>query len=99
MTAAIRPSTGAPHARILGIGGYRPWRIVTNEEVCQYIDSSDEWIRTRSGIVTRRWASPEETVQAMSVAAAGKALANAGVTADQLGRGGVRAVPRLSHAL
>lgn len=85
MTAAIRPSTGAPHARILGIGGYRPWRIVTNEEVCQYIDSSDEWIRTRSGIVTRRWASPEETVQAMSVAAAGKALANAGVTADQLG--------------
>jgi 3-oxoacyl-[acyl-carrier-protein] synthase-3 len=58
---------------------------VTNEEVCQYIDSSDEWIKTRSGIVTRRWAGPEETVQAMSVAAAGKALANAGVTADQLG--------------
>jgi len=85
MTAAIRPSTGAPHARILGIGGYRPRRIVTNEEICQYIDSSDEWIRTRSGIVTRRWASPEETVQAMSVAAAGKALANAGVTAHQLG--------------
>jgi 3-oxoacyl-[acyl-carrier-protein] synthase III len=85
MTAAIRPSTGAAHARILGIGGYRPRRIVTNEEVCQYIDSSDEWIKTRSGIVTRRWAGPEETVQAMSVAAAGKALANAGVTADQLG--------------
>jgi len=85
MTTAIRPSTGAQHARILGIGGYRPRRIVTNDEVCRYIDSSDEWIRTRSGIVTRRWAGPEETVQAMSVAAAGKALANAGVTADQLG--------------
>jgi 3-oxoacyl-[acyl-carrier-protein] synthase-3 len=85
MTTAIRASTGATHARILGIGGYRPRRIVTNEEVCQYIDSSDEWIKTRSGIVTRRWAGPEETVQAMSVAAAGKALANAGVTADQLG--------------
>jgi 3-oxoacyl-[acyl-carrier-protein] synthase-3 len=85
MTAAIRPTTGASHARILGIGGYRPQRIVTNEEVCQYIESSDEWIRTRSGIVTRRWAGPGETVQAMSVAAAGKALANAGITADQLG--------------
>jgi 3-oxoacyl-[acyl-carrier-protein] synthase III len=85
MTATIRPSTGAPYARILGIGGYRPRRIVTNEEICQYIDSSDEWIRTRSGIVTRRWAGPDETVHAMSVAAAGKALANAGITADQLG--------------
>jgi 3-oxoacyl-[acyl-carrier-protein] synthase-3 len=85
MTAAIRPSTGAAHARILGIGGYRPRRIVTNEEICEHIDSSDEWIRTRSGIVTRRWAGPDETVQAMSVSAAGKALANAGITADQLG--------------
>lgn len=85
MTAPIRSSTGAEYARILGVGGYRPARVVTNEEICRYIDSSDEWIRTRSGIVTRRWANDEETVQAMSVAAAGKALANAGVQAEQIG--------------
>ena len=85
MTSAIRPSTGAQNARILGVGGYRPARVVTNEEICQYIDSSDEWIRTRSGIATRRWANDDETVQAMSVSAAGKALANAGVQAEQVG--------------
>ncbi|MGW5362155.1 beta-ketoacyl-ACP synthase III [Actinopolymorpha pittospori] len=85
MTSAIRTSTGAEHARILGVGGYRPSRIVPNAEIVERIDSSDEWIRTRSGIVSRRWATPEETVAAMSVAAGGKALAAAGIQADQLG--------------
>ncbi len=85
MTAPIRSSAGAAHARILGVGGYRPARIVTNDEICERIDSTDEWIQTRSGIVNRRWANDEETVQAMSVAAAGKALANAGIQSDQIG--------------
>ncbi len=84
MTSAIRTSRGASHARILGVGGYRPSRIVTNDEICEHIDSSDEWIRTRSGIVTRRWATDEETIASMSVAAGGKALADAGVQADQV---------------
>ena len=64
---AVRTSTGSPYARVLGIGGYRPRRVVDNAEICTYIDSSDEWIRTRSGIGERRWASPDETVQMMSV--------------------------------
>jgi 3-oxoacyl-[acyl-carrier-protein] synthase III len=84
VTTAIRSATGASHARILGVGGYRPSRIVTNDEICERIASSDEWIRTRSGIVSRRWATPEETVASMSVAAGGKALADAGVQADQI---------------
>ncbi|MEQ7126206.1 beta-ketoacyl-ACP synthase III [Actinopolymorpha sp. B11F2] len=84
MTSAIRSAAGASHARILGVGGYRPSRIVSNAEICERIDSSDEWIRTRSGIVSRRWATPEETVASMSVAAGGKALADAGVQADQV---------------
>ncbi|MCI0689913.1 MAG: ketoacyl-ACP synthase III [Sporichthyaceae bacterium] len=85
MSVPIKSGTGAAYARILGFGGYRPARVVTNEEIIQNIDSSDEWIQARSGIVTRRWANAEETVQAMSVAAAGKALANAGIQADQVG--------------
>jgi 3-oxoacyl-[acyl-carrier-protein] synthase III len=85
MLASIRSATGAPHTRILGVGAYRPARVVTNEEVCQHIDSSDEWIRTRSGIVTRRWAGPSETLLAMAVAAAGKALAESGISPDQIG--------------
>jgi 3-oxoacyl-[acyl-carrier-protein] synthase-3 len=85
MTAKIKPSKGAPYARILGVGGYRPSRVVPNEEILQHIDSSDDWIRSRSGIATRHWAGPEETVAEMSLAAAGKAIADAGISADQIG--------------
>ncbi|MCQ4046461.1 ketoacyl-ACP synthase III [Streptantibioticus rubrisoli] len=84
MTAKIKPSKGAPYARILGVGGYRPTRVVPNEEILKYIDSSDEWIRTRSGISTRHWAGPQETVAEMSVEAAGKAIADAGLTAEDV---------------
>ena len=79
MTATIATATGASHARILGIAGYRPSRVVTNAEVCEHIDSTDEWIRTRSGIIERRIAEPHETVQMMSVEAARKALERADV--------------------
>jgi 3-oxoacyl-[acyl-carrier-protein] synthase III len=48
------------------------------------IDSSDEWIRTRSGIIERRWASDDETIQVMSVAAARKALGRAGLEPGQI---------------
>ena len=57
MSAPITPSMGAPYARIMSVGAYRPARIVTNDEICEYIDSSDEWIRERSGIIERRYAA------------------------------------------
>jgi 3-oxoacyl-[acyl-carrier-protein] synthase-3 len=63
----------------MSVGSYRPSRVVDNHEVAGPIDSSDEWIRERSGIIERRWASAEETVADMALAAAGKALANAGI--------------------
>ncbi|MGW1544225.1 beta-ketoacyl-ACP synthase 3 [Streptomyces sp. NPDC002309] len=81
----IKPSKGAPYARILGVGGYRPTRVVPNEVILETIDSSDEWIRSRSGIETRHWANDEETVAAMSIEASGKAIADAGITAEQVG--------------
>ncbi|MCX4880536.1 MULTISPECIES: ketoacyl-ACP synthase III [unclassified Streptomyces] len=81
----IKPSKGAPYARVLGVGGYRPVRVVPNEVILETIDSSDEWIRSRSGIETRHWASGEETVAAMSIEASGKAIADAGISADQIG--------------
>ncbi|MFB9461691.1 ketoacyl-ACP synthase III [Streptomyces cinereospinus] len=81
----IKPSKGAPYARILGVGGYRPTRVVPNEVILETIDSSDEWIRSRSGIETRHWANDEETVAAMSVEASGKAIADAGISAEQIG--------------
>ena len=82
---ALQSPRGAAFARIHGVGGYRPARVVSNEEICERIDSSDEWIRERSGIVTRRWAAPDESVVDMAVAASGKAIAQAGIQAEQIG--------------
>ncbi|NED80724.1 3-oxoacyl-ACP synthase, partial [Streptomyces sp. SID11233] len=81
----IKPAKGAPYARILGVGGYRPDRVVPNDVILETIESSDEWIRSRSGIESRHWAGPEETVTAMSVEAGGKALADAGIAPEQIG--------------
>ena len=72
------------HSRIYGVGGYRPERVVTNAEVCARIDSTDEWIRERSGIESRRWAGDHESVVDMAENAARKALAHAGISMDQI---------------
>jgi 3-oxoacyl-[acyl-carrier-protein] synthase-3 len=82
--STLNVSTGAQFSKIMGIGGYRPRRVVDNAEIVTYIDSSDEWIRTRSGITERRWASDDETVSMMSQAAARKALERSGVEAGQI---------------
>lgn len=81
---AITPSVGAGFARLLSVGGYRPERIVTNEEICRYIDSSDQWIRERSGIEERRFASAEESVVDMAERAARLAVERAGLTPQQI---------------
>jgi 3-oxoacyl-[acyl-carrier-protein] synthase-3 len=82
--SGLAQAQGAPYAAILGVGAYRPSRVIPNAEVVEAIDSSDEWIQQRSGIKERRWATPEETVQMMSVAAARQALESAGIEAQQV---------------
>jgi 3-oxoacyl-[acyl-carrier-protein] synthase-3 len=82
--APISENTGSAHARILGIGAYRPSRVIPNAEVVEAIDSSDEWIQQRSGIKQRRWAAPDETIQMMSVAASRDALDKAGISPEQI---------------
>lgn len=74
----------ATHTAMLGIGGYRPRKVVPNADIIDRIDSSDEWIQTRSGIKTRRIAAPDETVAMMSRAASEKALQRSGVRPEQL---------------
>ncbi len=81
---AHTPVPDRHHAVLLGIGSYRPRRIVTNEEICRTLDSNPEWILRRSGIRTRCFAGPDETLEEMGVTAAGKALADAGVAPDQV---------------
>lgn len=81
---ALRTSRPAAGAAILGTGQYRPQRVVDNEEICRHIDSSDQWIRERTGIVTRRFAGPDENVVTMGVAAGRRALERAGVDPARL---------------
>ncbi len=78
-TLNTRP--GHRYARLMSVGGYRGSRVVDNAEMCTIIDSSDEWIRQRTGIVERRWATDDETPLSMSVAAARKAIERAGLIA------------------
>ncbi len=76
----MRLTEGAPATRILGFGGYQPVKVVTNDDLAATVDTSDEWIRSRVGIVSRRIAAEDETVADMAVAAGGKALAASGLS-------------------
>jgi 3-oxoacyl-[acyl-carrier-protein] synthase III len=68
-----------PGAKLLGLGDYQPANVVTNADLADRMDTSDEWIRSRVGIASRRVAGPDETVPDMAVAAGGKALAGSGL--------------------
>jgi 3-oxoacyl-[acyl-carrier-protein] synthase-3 len=77
---SVTPFPPAAGARILSLGGYQPGNVVTNDDIAAQVDTSDEWIRSRVGIVSRRFAGPEESVTDMAFAASGKALAGSGLS-------------------
>jgi len=72
------------YARIVGTGSYLPPRVVTNHELAQRIDTSDEWIVTRTGIRQRHIAEPEQASSDLALEASKSALAAAGVGADEI---------------
>lgn len=80
MSRTLTQATGPAHSRILGIGGMRGELVVTNDELVGAIDSSDEWIRQRTGIITRHRAGAGTDVIDLAEGAARKALAHAGLT-------------------
>ncbi|NBW73989.1 MAG: beta-ketoacyl-ACP synthase 3, partial [Microbacteriaceae bacterium] len=73
------------YSRIYSLGACRGDLVVTNDDVAGPIDSSDEWIRQRTGIITRRRASENQSLMDMAVTASKEAIAKAGITADQIG--------------
>jgi 3-oxoacyl-[acyl-carrier-protein] synthase-3 len=75
----MRAPTGTRHAAVLGLGAHRPAHRESNHAVAERTESSDTWIRERSGIVTRGVAGDGESVVEMAVSAGGKALAAAGL--------------------
>lgn len=69
---------------IIGTGSYVPERILTNRDLEKIVETSDEWIRSRTGIGERRIAAPEETTSDMATNAALAAMSQAGVSAEQI---------------
>jgi 3-oxoacyl-[acyl-carrier-protein] synthase-3 len=69
---------------LLGLGAYLPERVMTNEEWAEHVDTSDEWITTRTGIHRRRIAADDENTADLAVAAARRALADAGLGAEDI---------------
>ncbi len=67
------------HSRIVGTGSYLPAQILTNADLAARIDTSDEWIRTRTGIRQRHIAAADEKTSDLALAAAREALAAAGI--------------------
>jgi len=72
------------HARIVGTGSYLPPRVVTNAELAQRVDTSDEWIVSRTGIRQRHIADESQTASDLALAASREALLAAGVKANDL---------------
>ena len=69
--------------KISGTGSVLPKKIVTNDMLAQFLDTSDEWIRTRTGVVNRHVIS-DERLEDMAIEAARKALDDAGMKAEEL---------------
>jgi 3-oxoacyl-[acyl-carrier-protein] synthase III len=75
----IGSANGGP-VSITGLGTYVPERVVTNDDLARLVDTSDEWIVTRTGIRERRFAAPEQALSDISMPAAQAALDQAGLT-------------------
>lgn len=71
-------------AGILGLGAYVPERVMTNEDWARLVDTTDDWILTRTGIEERHFASDDQGTVDLAVAAAENALADAGIGAEEL---------------
>ncbi|HVQ60459.1 MAG TPA: 3-oxoacyl-ACP synthase, partial [Burkholderiales bacterium] len=71
-------------SRIVGTGSYLPAKVVTNDELARRMDTSDEWIRTRTGIRQRHIAEPSQASSDLAAEASRAALASAGVAAKDI---------------
>ncbi|MGD9680980.1 MAG: beta-ketoacyl-ACP synthase III [Candidatus Obscuribacterales bacterium] len=71
-------------ARIIGVGAGIPASVVTNEELTRLVDTSDEWIKTRTGIKSRRIVTENETASGLAIEAARDALAYAGIDGNTI---------------
>ena len=79
-----RPAMPPLYSNLIGWGYYVPERVLTNDDLSRMVDTSDEWIRTRSGIRERHIAGEADQTSTMSVEAARRAMARAGVAPEEV---------------
>ncbi|MGP9845659.1 beta-ketoacyl-ACP synthase III [Brachybacterium sp. 107] len=84
MTHSSLPATPAPGSAIIGTGHYRPERVLTNIDLESIVETSDDWIRRRTGIEERHIAAESETVAQMATHAARAALEDAGIEPSEV---------------
>ena len=72
------------HARIAGVGSYLPEKALSNKDLEKMMDTSDEWIRERTGIKRRHIAADGETTGSMALEAARRAIHEAGTSLDEI---------------
>ena len=82
--AAAAPNTGQIRAHVTGWGRYVPSRVLTNKDLERLVDTSDEWITTRTGIRERRVAAASETTASMAAVASLRAIRTAGLDPDDI---------------
>jgi 3-oxoacyl-[acyl-carrier-protein] synthase III len=85
VTARLRLATPVAGARLLGLGSIQPDRVVTNDELTARVDTTDEWIRSRVGIESRRIADKETLLVEMAAEAGARALKDSGVDPADVG--------------
>ncbi len=71
-------------SRVVGLGSFLPSRVVTNDDLAKYMDTSDEWIVQRTGIKERRWVEGVTSTSDLALEAARRALDSAGMVAEDL---------------
>jgi 3-oxoacyl-[acyl-carrier-protein] synthase-3 len=79
-----RRITHMTHAAVIGIGSYLPERVLSNDDLSRMVDTTDEWIVSRTGIRERRMIAPEETTADMAAQAGERALVDAGVAPEKI---------------
>ena len=85
MNPTLNQYEAVKYSRIYSLGAARGDLVVTNDDVAGPIDSSDEWIRQRTGIVTRKRASRDRSLMDMAVEASNEAIAKAGIEPSEIG--------------
>ena len=85
MRPRLRLTESVPGARLLGLGSFQPDRVVTNDELAARVETSDEWIRSRVGIESRRIADKDTHLVDMAADAGARALKDSGLEPAEIG--------------